>query len=168
MTETANKRAALALHGLTVEDRNWVLSKLASRDQELLGGFLDELQELGFPSELSDLAHEVDAKKTSLDAVPEVQLVDAAAPKTVYGVLKNEQVPTIALVMAYHPWQWRKRVMRLLGRAKRRSVEQAILNDNCAVMDAVRREVIKSLAKAIVSVSDAAPTASLFRSRRSS
>jgi len=149
VTDAAGKRAALALHGLAEKDREWVLSQLAASDVETLSGHLDELEELGFPGEVPDLVDEAIAGDRPLHITAEVRNIDAAAPKLVHRVLKDEQASTLALIMGDHPWRWRKQVMRLLGRAKRSAVQEAIAQRGNPVSDAVRTGVIKSLADAL-------------------
>jgi len=166
MTESANRRAALALHGLSAKDREWVLSRLETSDMETLSGHLDELAELGFPSDASDLVKEVMADDESVHVSPEVEVIDAAAPKIVRRVLKDEQAATMALIMSCHPWRWQKRVMRGLGRAKSRAVREAIVRQNFNVSGAVRDGVIKSLANVIADASSRRAAANGFGWRR--
>lgn len=153
MTETANRRAALALHGLSAKDREWVLSQLPSSDKETLSGHLDELEELGFPSDVSDLVDAVTAGDPPVRIAPEVELIDAAAPKVVHRILKDEQASTLALIVSCHPWQWQKRVMRGLGRVRSRAVREAIAQQKFSVSEAVRHGVLSSLATAIADAS---------------
>jgi hypothetical protein len=149
MTGTATRRAALALHGLAAEDREWVWSHLATMDQEKLSPFLDELVELGFPGDVSDLLDTDQTDDEPLHDSHSVEFIDAATPKIVHRVLKDEQVATLALVIDYHPWRWRKRVMRRLGRPRSHAIRQALWRKDYALAEPVRHEVIESLAKAI-------------------
>lgn len=162
MTDTANRRAALALHGLTGKDREWVLSQLPSTDQETLSGHLDELEELGFPSDVSGLVDEVMAGDQPDRVAPEVKVIDAAAPKLVHRTLKDEQASALALIMSYHPWRWQRRVMRRFGRAKRHAVQKAIAQQGYSVSAAVRSGVIKSFAEALAVAANRNAPASSF------
>ena len=154
MTAPANKRAALALHGLSARDREWVLSQLTSSEREVVSGHLDELESLGFPNDVSDIVEEALAERQPVEVIPEVEIIDAAAPKVVHRVLKDEQPATLALIMAYHPWRWQKRVMRALGRARGRAVRAAVKQRKFAASDAVQRAVMNSLAVAITTASN--------------
>lgn len=153
MTDTATRRAALALHGLTREDREWAIARLTPGDRENVTVFLDELEELGFPRDASELAHEVQADDQPAEIDPEVEVIDTAAPRIVHRILGNEQLAILALVMDHHPWRWRNRVMRWLGRARSRAIDRAIEQKKYAVADPVRRTVIESLAEAVATVS---------------
>lgn len=166
MTETANKRAALALHGLSAKDREWVLSQLPTSDKETLSGHLNELKELGFPGDVSDLVDEVTAADPPARIAPEVAVIDAAAPKIVQRVLKDEQATTLALIMSCHPWRWQKRVMRGLGRVRSRAVREAVAQQSFTVSEAVRDGVIRSLANAIADASSHSAPASGLGWRR--
>jgi hypothetical protein len=153
VTTPADKRAALALHGLSAEDREWVLSQLTTSEREAVSGHLDELESLGFPHEVSDIVGEALADRQPVNRIPEVDIIDAAAPKIVHRVLKHEQPSTLALIMEYHPWRWQKRVMRALGRARSRAVQAAMTQRRFAASDAVQRAVMSSLAAAITTAS---------------
>ena len=153
MTTPANKRAALALHGLSARDREWVLSQLGASDREVVSAHLDELESLGFPNDVSDIVEEALADRQPVNQIPEVEIIDAAAPKIVHRVLKDEQPATLALIMEYHPWRWQKRVMRALGRAKGRAIRAAITQREFAASEAVQRAVMGSLAAAITTTS---------------
>lgn len=48
-TSTGLRRAALALHALSVEDRKWLMQRLSPTQREALDALLVELKELGIP-----------------------------------------------------------------------------------------------------------------------
>lgn len=45
------RRAALTLHALSIQDREWLLEQLPAADRSSLRGLLAELRELGIPAE---------------------------------------------------------------------------------------------------------------------
>lgn len=62
------RRAALTLHALAAQDREWLLEQLPAADRTVLGGLLAELQELGIPADaevirsaLAEAAHVIDS-----------------------------------------------------------------------------------------------------------
>ena len=148
MTDTA-KRAALALHALSLEDREWALGRLEHNERALLRDYLAELEDLGFPSDALEFALEEHAEEPAAGVDPVVEIIDSAAPHLVHRIMRDEQLSTLALVMDYYPWRWRDRVLRLLGRPKSNAIRQMIEQDGRTAADVVCRTVIEALADVI-------------------
>jgi hypothetical protein len=136
------RRAALVLHGLVEEDRDWVLARLSATERGKLRALLDELAELGLPKDASTLA---------APAEPFVAEIDAAPPARVHAVLRDEQDTTVATLLGLHAWQWRRSVLRLLGRRRRVAIEQLERARLPALARRVRDELVAMFAAALAS-----------------
>ena len=134
------RRAALVLHGLVEEDRDWVLARLSVTERGKLRALLDDLAELGIPKDASALA---------APAEPFVREIDAVPPAHVHAVLRDEQDTTIATLLGLHAWRWHRSVLRLLGRRRRVAIERLQRSGLPALARRVRDELVAALAAAL-------------------
>jgi hypothetical protein len=159
MTDTANRRAALTLHGLAPGDRQWILTQLSTPDQDKVSPFLDELTELGFPNEASEWTRSDRNSGQARRNSPGIKILDAAPSKFVHRILKDEQAATIAVVMNYFPWRWQSRMLRRLGKDKRQAVLRHTRDHGSLVGEAAQNAIIEAMACTIDrAVNAASPT----------
>lgn len=104
----ALRRAALSLHALQVEDRDWILSALPGGQGDVLRGLLKELQDLGIPAQ-ELLPHPRDAQ-------PPSPLRTTLPPPS--GVVARELARLLAVepprvrsvLLEAHPREWGSRL----------------------------------------------------------
>lgn len=142
------RKAALLLHTLGTNDREWLVAQLADRDRTMLRPLLSELRALGIPVDrrLVDDAVAV-ARKTPeppasgkgsapSDAVRRaaaaagvdaalVALVEGADPVRLAGLLRSEPPGLVARLLAIHAWPWSREVLAELGAVRTREIEES-------------------------------------------
>lgn len=124
------RRAALALHGLGPQDRNWILDALPGPDKAALQACLKELKELGFAPDalsLAELAHDAPAAlpRVPPNAAARLRAADGAA---LFALLEHEPNGLIGQLLAIEAWPWAEQVLGMFGaprQGKIRAAQQA-------------------------------------------
>jgi AcrR family transcriptional regulator len=102
------RKAALALHDLSLRDQAWLLRRLLPSARAPLQAMLRELRALGIVPGMA--ANEnvlpVVAENTALDTA-EVKLVDAASASRAGAVLARQPEQLQAVLLNLRPWRWR-------------------------------------------------------------
>lgn len=123
-----SRRAALVLHALQESDRAWLLASLQPSQRSLLEGLVEELQQLGIPTDpsLVDEAIEATAPRSQPTARP--VLTDAelerADVRVLARILAAEPAPLIARLLRVRPWPWSAELLAQLGDAKRVAIRE--------------------------------------------
>jgi flagellar motor switch protein FliG len=104
------RRAAVALHELHEDDRQWILSELSDSDQSTLKTYLNEIRALGFASDQS-LASEATASGYKNSKIAPMEQVRKADVRTLYLLLKDEPPVLIAKILKIDDWQWTNRLL---------------------------------------------------------
>ncbi|CBJ37726.1 putative flagellar motor switch protein FliG [Ralstonia solanacearum CMR15] len=144
-TDPSTRSAALLLHALTIQDREWVLQKLGSSDRARLRPMLEELREMGIPADPAIVEHTLGAMpflagsgelSASVAGRGQARLSAAVAdliarlnpvdPVALAEVLRFEPPRAIAHVLLITDWPWRAAVMARLGPSVRSRVETAL------------------------------------------
>lgn len=105
----ALRHAALTLHAMHPDDRQWALHALDGQQRDSLMPLLDELRELGIPQDptlLSSLS-EPDTVRPVPPAGQDGIDLDAMPPDVVIAVLRSEPARYVELLLDLHPWAWR-------------------------------------------------------------
>ncbi|QDH60163.1 hypothetical protein [Pandoraea pnomenusa] len=105
----ALRQAALTLHAMHPDDRQWTLQSLDDRQRDALAPLLDELRELGIPSDptlLGSLSGAGDARPEPPAGQDGIEL-DAMPGDVVIAVLKGEPTRYVDLLLRLYPWTWR-------------------------------------------------------------
>lgn len=145
---TSVRKAALLLHTLGPDDREWLVSQLAERDRTTLRPLLAELRALGIPVDRRLVDDAVaEARKASeplasgkgsppSDAVRRAALaagvdpallarVEGADPGRLAGLLRAEPPGLVARLLAIHAWPWAREVLDDLGAARAREIDES-------------------------------------------
>jgi hypothetical protein len=129
---TGMRKAALLMHGLGVQDRQWMLERLSSSQREVLDPLLEELAALGLPPNASLVqellqAHEIQA------AVPQepFSLAQVLA-EDVLRIMRDEPVELIVTLLGVRQWPWQNEFLALLPLIKRKLVQEALIRLNQA------------------------------------
>lgn len=144
---TGYRRAAVALHRLEEEDRNWILAELPEPDRKTVTGLLNELNDLGFVPESmpDDIPVALPSVTAAVEATP-AQRISLAAANDVWAVLEVEPVTLIGQVVALQDWPWKDAVVDRLPPQRRQQV-LAILNAKPMIAPA-RKECLINLLSA--------------------
>lgn len=138
------RRAALALHRLHEQDRQWLLGRLPDAERgEVLASLteLDRMQPRMTEADIDRLL-EPGAEEAVVAPVADDpwHTLDRAPVHAVLHVLRGEPDRLIAIVCALRKWRWSAELMTLLGEARAASVAQMMRNERmpaAAVCDAV-------------------------------
>jgi hypothetical protein len=141
MTDT--RRAALVLHGLPPDDREWMLAQLPGHQAEALRALLHELHGLGVPAD----AHLMrDALARSLhDDAPNVACLARASAGQMHALLRNEPDLLVAAVVSASQWPWRAALLERLGTPRAQRVRELAHVQPFAACS--RRAVLDELAR---------------------
>lgn len=111
MTE-GTRQAALCLHGLCREDRQWLIEQLRTEQQTQLKTLLAELEEIGIPRQFGGatstvgLKQERDQIESNSKLSNSISYIDAARSEDVYDILEREPRPITYAVIEHYPWRW--------------------------------------------------------------
>lgn len=129
------KHAALCLHSLGREDRQWLLAQLDDGQRQVIETCLAELRTLGIPAEPSLIReaagqpaadHAESSRLTSAQAEPDrFSRVDRLPASALFSVLAAEPDATVAALVWLHPWSWRPALLDILGPDRRARIEAA-------------------------------------------
>jgi len=117
---SGHRKAALALHALSPEDRQHVLESLPEADQRQVQAYLGELAELGFTV---DAANE--ALAAPVGTVEPREIVRAAAPEDIAKALQDEPASLVAALVGIEPWPWTHRFLTALPESRREAIQEA-------------------------------------------
>jgi hypothetical protein len=133
---TGHRQAAVALHALADTDRALVLAELPDNDQQILRGYLAELDELGFEaSETAEAASTLPRAADVFADVPADALADARAVD-LHRVLEGEPASLVAQLLSIQPWQWRADYLALQTVTRREQLRNAAPDTAVAPMRA--------------------------------
>ena len=130
------RQSALLLHGLSAEDRQWILAQLAEGQRARLSGYLAELEQLGMPADrslaealLSGAAGRAEnaAHRTGAHAAERATFgaaLRAAPAEAVLAILAEQPAWLIALVLGIEPWPWREAIHVGVDASKRERIKQ--------------------------------------------
>lgn len=116
------RRTALVLYSLSEQDRTWLLERLPASTRTVLAPLLQELRELGFPTQsdlLPSLVPPLDASHAAAkasdaeiqeSAQPIAQL-SLSPPRAIQAVLCNERDDFIAEILCLAVWPWEASVL---------------------------------------------------------
>jgi hypothetical protein len=122
------RRAAVALHGVAAEDQSWVLDALAPAEKATLMQLLDELKELGFSEDASNVADIFDLSRDARHAVP-ASLTDRvrhASAEQLFAILENEPSSLIAHFLSIAQWPWSEAFLNLFPAIRKERILASI------------------------------------------
>lgn len=149
------RRAALLLHAMSPADRDWVLEQLPAAARARVRGLLDELAELGIPADevllegLRDASPAPVAQPRSaapplsaIEGTGAVAVLEAADPREVARVLRNEPLGIVVHLLKAREWTWRDALLSELGVVERRRVEEKLAAHGAVHASAGERRVL--------------------------
>jgi hypothetical protein len=110
-----HRQAAVALHGISLADRALILRDLPAADQQILRGYLAELDELGFDSSEA---------MPLLRGAADDSLASASAGEMA-ALLQGEPAALVAQFLSIEPWRWRGEYLALQSPARRDALRAA-------------------------------------------
>jgi hypothetical protein len=146
---SGHRKAALALHAVSPDDRQAILRELPEEDQRLLRSYLEELEALGFD------ALAVEDALSARPATGPQAVIGAADPGTMASVLAAEPVSLIAALMRLESWPWAEDYLRGLPPARRLCVA-SLLAAPAAAAPARDALLLEQVAGAVRSAGSAA------------
>ena len=145
--EQASRRAALAVHAMSTEDRDWLLRELALPQRTRLQALLSELRDIGIPRDAAVLQEAAAAPpRASADA----EIVSTEAARSLANWVRAQPPQAGARLIAARP-AWRAGLLRVLSPVDRALLESARRDLRPApgldrlVLDAARRHLASDL-----------------------
>jgi hypothetical protein len=152
--DAALRRAALAVHAMTPEDREWLLRELPLPQRAQLRPLLSELSEIGIPRDLELLQDA--ALSPMAEAGSESMALSARSTRSLARWLRLHPAQVTARLLATSPG-WREDLLHALPRSTRASLESLAAGLPPApelerlVMAAARRHLAETAAPAPLS-----------------
>lgn len=145
---SALRESALVLHGLSSNDRDWLLARLPNERADELRSLVDELQTLGLPGDAALTSRAMRAPQTAaatVAAVPTnaVQVIAAATAEQMLALLDKEADSLLAIVASSSAWRWREKWFARVQPLRAQRVRKLMLEQSTtpalreAVLDAV-------------------------------
>jgi hypothetical protein len=149
---SGHRRSAVALHGLNVHDRQWMLAQLPTADQQILQQYLNELDALGFEygpdltQELNDTSQQ-QAEAMPLNSTNSANLANSAPPwqtmqavrplsaleqvqqasaQQIHACLAEEPASVVARLLAQHEWAWQDALLAQMSALARQRVRSLL------------------------------------------
>lgn len=122
------RRTALLLHGLSADDREWVLANLPRGQADQLRDLLRELTELGMPAEGS-LVRSVLTRSPGPTPEPRHEhqtVLKQASATQLHACLSTESDRLIAAVTCAAEWAWTDELLMKLGQARGEAIRELV------------------------------------------
>ena len=127
---SAIRKAALCLHSLNNEDKDWLLSRLPEPSQNRIKYLLSELKEIGVPKNqdwLKDLGlssyNQSTVNNGACDRADNISLkLNTANAKYIYTALEHEHDEVIAIILSYSNWHWKSKVLKRFKKSRRMNI----------------------------------------------
>jgi len=123
------RRAALMLHALLPQDRQWLLERLSPERRAQLGALLAELAELGIPRDerlvRDALAIARPASPITAEASDAWATLACQSAGAISTLLEGEPAGLVARLLAMRTWPWADALMQSYDAARRRRVEDS-------------------------------------------
>lgn len=150
------RKAALYLHGLPHADREWVLNQLPAAEFESMKCLLQELQELGIPSEpLIDMVFMTNESMaiSTLDQEPSLEhcVLRDAPPEAVVQLLIYEPVVVLSLLLRMDGWRWRQPLLDALTPLRREQL-MASLDSGVKVAPRVQTALLNAVSSRLSTI----------------
>ena len=113
------RRAALLLHSMSTDDREWLLEQLSPPERSRLSPLLAELQSLGMPTDPTLVS---EALSTAKSDSPQHTLAHSAMVQA----LLREPDHLIVTLLRCGPWAWQAALFASCTPARRRAIEAAL------------------------------------------
>ena len=146
------RQAALCLHGLTEEDRCWLMQQLTKEQSSKLRIMLKELEEIGIPREsywLETVSSEPDKGQVGKRKEEIVDYLGKADPELIVAMLYDEPDCVIATLLSCHEWPWRSTVLSGFDLTRqqplRREMDKLLPNIGPRVLDALMESAYQRL-----------------------
>lgn len=121
-----HRRAAVALHELSDEDRRLILDELPAEDRATLAQHLDELKELGFDDgRLLDDGFS-GAGDQSVQTIMPVDRLRAATASEMFALLEGEPSSLIGQLLTIQNWPWADDFLAMLVGPRQDAVRAAL------------------------------------------
>lgn len=145
---TAYRRAAVALHELHEEDRQWLLAALPGEERSAVMQCLDELNALGFARAASPQQGVSLSNVFAAQPKKPVDRIRQASAAQVFTVLEHEPSSLIAQVMAMQDWPWAPAFLQMFSPMRRERI-RAVLSGTAEPAPARRQFLIDALADSL-------------------
>lgn len=126
------RQSALLLHSVGEADRAWVLQRLEPEQRADLGGYLQELTELGLPADpflvdslLQQRDIETPPENQDVPVLPWHTLRTASGPQMLH-LLRTEPSWLIGTILSIEAWPWREAIFVGLDTSRRDRVRSAM------------------------------------------
>jgi hypothetical protein len=143
----ALRQAALSLHALCKEDRDWILAYLPAEQASALRPLLIELRELGIPAD-AGLVGPLLAAPASQDASELAgDAPDAGSFSALARMLESEPAEVAAALLTDETWPWRSQLLGAFSSAFANDVRKSAAAVVCApaLQAAVRQAIDRRL-----------------------
>ncbi|HWH82086.1 MAG TPA: hypothetical protein VNU71_07595 [Burkholderiaceae bacterium] len=142
------RRAALVLHGLAANDRDWLLTQLPDASADDLRALLAELEALGMPADPALIRAAVKREDAPAEpAKPAFGEIAAASAGQMLELLRDEPDRLIAIVISSSNWPWREALLSQLQAERARDVREQALSLNVGAR--LRGVVLEALSQRI-------------------
>ncbi len=136
------RQAALALHGLTSTDREWMLARLPVERSTQLQELLDELQDIGISTDPQLIRNALVNDQTSAGQGKSDLRGMALSPDQAYAILGNEPNSLIAMILGGAEWPWREDFLSKFTPDRARQIREIALTARHA--PALRQAVLEA------------------------
>ncbi len=125
------QKAALSLHGMHIDDRQWLLERLPEAHRAPLVSMLDELEQLGIPREPM-LLEEAEAPAPDAPVHPVVDRLRDQDARRLCDVLEAEPDAVIIGLVTGAAWPWTNELLQALPSTRREAIAAALADTQTA------------------------------------
>lgn len=124
--DSARRHAALALHGMAQEDRQWILGQLSAEQRRTVQGLLEELLALGLPARAEISATVLQAPEPRSSNPPAaLERLQTLPASVACLLLEGEPDLLVADILRLGPFPWEAALLERLG-PRRQAIQSCL------------------------------------------
>jgi flagellar motor switch protein FliG len=149
------RKAALYLHGLNSDDRNWLLDALSEEERKSINPALSELKQMDIPkgeawlSEIDNVHPQEDNNLDIENTEIEFNTIDRSDITKISHILTREPNEIVVLLLKLRLWSWRQSYINNLYLKKQKRIVKALEEPKAPIKNKVESALMTAFANQV-------------------